>query len=346
MQITPVIFDCPRNARDPPDRVLKMTANRYCTHESASNDEGFTLLFAHCIGSHKEQWEPVIEQAFRMQQGKARNQRVREAWSFDWQSHGDAGILNRELLQVSGTRADGVSAYEWAEAIAAFVRSPRMQGRRIVAIGHSAGAGAMVVSLKSTPLSHLPFLGLVLIEPTIAKPELYYRVMADNTPTIEAATLLRRSRWASRGEAKEWLRKRAPYRKWDERVLALFIEYGLDDTSIGDVKLKCDRRLEALAFPDVHPHFDAFAELGRISGRVPVHVIWASRSELVPKALQDALADTKDGRRLASVTHVEGGHLLPQESPVRIAHAIANALDSIAVDFANANIIPAERSRL
>lgn len=107
----------------------------------------------------KEQWEPIIEQTFQLQQGKARHQRVREAWSFDWQSHGDAAVLNRELLETN--RADGVcasllcvsafwvylyfvlAAYEWAEAISTFVRSPRMQGRRIVGVGHSAGAGAM-----------------------------------------------------------------------------------------------------------------------------------------------------------------------------------------------------------
>jgi hypothetical protein len=56
----------------------------------------------------KEQWEPIIEQTFQLQQGKARHQRVREAWSFDWQSHGDAAVLNRELLENS--RADGVCA--------------------------------------------------------------------------------------------------------------------------------------------------------------------------------------------------------------------------------------------
>lgn len=36
--------------------------------------------------------------------------------------------------------------YEWASALTAFVRSPRMRGHRIVPLGHSAGAGAMYVA--------------------------------------------------------------------------------------------------------------------------------------------------------------------------------------------------------
>lgn len=51
LQTTPVVFDCPPNSNNPPGRVLKMTAKRYCTSQSVSNDEGFSLLFAHCIGA-------------------------------------------------------------------------------------------------------------------------------------------------------------------------------------------------------------------------------------------------------------------------------------------------------
>ncbi|KAJ7853346.1 Alpha/beta hydrolase fold-1 [Mycena olivaceomarginata] len=340
LQITPVVFECSPNARDAPGRVLKMTAKRYWTHESASNEEGFSLLFSHCIGSHKEQWEPIIEQTFQLQQGKARHQRVREAWSFDWQSHGDAAVLNRELLENS--RADGVSAYEWAEAISTFVRSPRMQGRRIVGVGHSAGAGAMIMSVKAIPIPKIPFLAFLLVEPTMATPELFYRTMADTTPSIEAATMMRRDRWRSRAEAAAWLQRRGPHKRWDARVLELFIDHGLASTPSGDVSLKCDRRQEARAFPDVHPHFDAVVELGRISRAVPVHLVWASRSELIPKVVQEALCDASEGRRFASITRLEGGHLLVQESPTRVAHALSSALDAVGVRAA----IPAERSRL
>lgn len=56
--------------------------------------------------SDKEQWEPVIENLFILQQKKMdRAHRIREAWSFDWQNHGDAAVLNRQLLNM---RPEGV----------------------------------------------------------------------------------------------------------------------------------------------------------------------------------------------------------------------------------------------
>ncbi|KAJ7079902.1 Alpha/beta hydrolase family-domain-containing protein [Mycena epipterygia] len=325
-----------------------MTAKRYCTSESASNDKGFSLIFAHCIGSRtfiavscpisrlmpvtdKEQWEPTIERIFRSQQSKPRHQRVREAWAFDWQNHGDAAILNREL--VASTRQMGVSAYEWAEAIAAFVRSPRMHGTRIVAIGHSAGTGAIVMSLKGIPVSALPYVSVLLIEPTIATPEMFYNHIEPIMPTIIAATTMRRDCWRSGADAYEWLKRRAPWKKWDPRVLRMLTEHGLAATPDGQVALKCDRRQEAASYPDVDPHFDAAHEIARVACAVPVHIVWANHSELVPKIVQDSLCDVSEGGRFASITRLDGGHFILQEDPDRIALAICSALDGVGVDL-------------
>ena len=48
----------------------------------------------------KEQWEPVIEKLFTSQRKMDKAHRIREAWSFDWQNHGDAAVLNRQALKV------------------------------------------------------------------------------------------------------------------------------------------------------------------------------------------------------------------------------------------------------
>jgi len=80
--------------KGPPNQGLKMTGKRYTTSFSKNNVRGLTFLFAHCVGSHKEQWEPVIADIFTHQQTMDKTHRIREAWSFDWQSHGDAAVLN------------------------------------------------------------------------------------------------------------------------------------------------------------------------------------------------------------------------------------------------------------
>jgi len=94
---------------------LRPTAKRY-TSTGSDADDALTLIFAHCLGSReqyyellnvtdsqgdmrkdKEQWEPTIEQIFRLQQHKNQN-RIREVWAFDWQSHGESAIINEKLL--------------------------------------------------------------------------------------------------------------------------------------------------------------------------------------------------------------------------------------------------------
>ncbi|KAJ7245652.1 Alpha/beta hydrolase family-domain-containing protein [Mycena haematopus] len=274
LQTTSFVFDCPQNVRDAPGQVLKMAAKQYYTPESITNSQGLVLLFSHCIGAHKEQWEPTIERIFAR-----RHLVVREAWAFDWQNHGESAVLNRELLKTSPSRV-----YGWSEAIAAFVASPRMHGKRIVPIGHSAGAGTMVLTTKDKPLSAIPYASLILIEPTVIPRELFYRHVDDRVSTMEfvvAATAARRERWRSREDAQLWLSKRVPWESWNPRVLRKLSEHGLMDTQDGGVMIKGDRHQEAISYADVEPHFAAAQELGRISRTVPVHFIWGSTSLLV-----------------------------------------------------------------
>ncbi|KAJ7121475.1 Alpha/Beta hydrolase protein [Mycena epipterygia] len=326
LETTSVVLDCPQNVRDAPGHILKMSAKRYYTSQSAANSNGLTLLFAHCIGAHKEQWEPTIRQIFEL-----RHSQVHEAWAFDWQTHGVSALLNRELLETA-SREYGVSASEWSEAIAAFVRSPCMHGKRMVPIGHSAGAGTMVLTAKDTPLPSIPYLSLVLIEPTVIPRELFYRHVDDRVSTMEfvvSATTSRRERWRSRPDAKAWLARRVPWDSWDPRALHMLSTYGLTDVPEGGVAIKCDRRQEALSYPDVEPHFAAAVELGRISRAVPVHFIWGSESPLVPDFVQEALCDGTEGRTAASVTQVPAGHMVVQEQPDKVAEAICAILDTI-----------------
>lgn len=203
---------------DPGADGLKITAKRY-TSRSRVNKKGLTLLFAHCIGSHKEQWEPVIQRLFQVQETEAEVHRIREAWSFDWQSHGDAAVLNHNLLK---DRTKCVSVYEWTPALAAFIRSPRMQGHRIVPLGHSAGAAAMLLTTKEIPPS--TFAAMILIEPTIVTREVFNSELEDRMSAMDfsvAATSSRRDVWPSRDEAFHYFKKRIPWRVWDERVILL-----------------------------------------------------------------------------------------------------------------------------
>ncbi|KAK7046442.1 AB hydrolase-1 domain-containing protein [Favolaschia claudopus] len=320
--ISSITVDCPYNVKDAPGQTLKMSATRYLTAESARNSQGLVLLFAHCIGANKEQWEPTIQRIFTL-----RPSVLHEAWAFDFQTHGESAALNRKLLETSASRQYGVSIFEWSDAITAFLDSPQMLGKRIVAVGHSVGAGAMTLAARGRALSSLPYESLILVEPMMTPRDLFYQEIDDRAATMEfvvQATTARRERWRSRDEAFSWMSRRVPWNAWDSRVVRKLVEDGLEDTPNGEVKIKGDRRQEALSYVDVEPQFAGPQEINRIAGTVPVHFIWGSESLMCPEYIISAVCNKQTA---ASVTTIDAGHMIIQEKPDLLADAICAILD-------------------
>lgn len=78
-----------------PQFPFLITMKRYPNLDDEQN--GFTLIFAHGTGFHKETWEPVIERIF-LENAKPGGLRIRDAWAIDAPNHGDAAALNVALL--------------------------------------------------------------------------------------------------------------------------------------------------------------------------------------------------------------------------------------------------------
>ncbi|KAJ6498272.1 Alpha/beta hydrolase fold-1 [Mycena vulgaris] len=327
LEISPFVFTCPQNAHSAPGTFLKMTAKRYSTRESSANVEGLTLIFGHGVGAHKEIWEPIIEDIFRLKQ----HQCVREAWALDRQDHGDAALLNCEELVRS--RPHGVLSYEWAEAIAAFACSPRMQGHRIVPISHSAGAISMVGSTKFMNVRNSPYVAMILVEPSMVAAELDpYK--EGGIEALTAAIRVRRDTWTSREAAHQWMQSRYPWNIWDPRVLRAHADHGLEETPDSKVTLKCDKLHEANCYMDKYAHFDSVDQVGRVCRTLPFHIVWGDRDEIVPEAGRGSISDRSQGRFVASITRMEGGHMLVQENPTQLAFEICCLLDTIAAQRA------------
>ncbi|RDB31000.1 hypothetical protein Hypma_000089 [Hypsizygus marmoreus] len=309
---------------------LQSSAKRYTSVASPAED-GLTLLFAHCLGSHKEQWEPTIERIFQLQQSKDRRDRIREAWTLDWQSHGDAAVLNAEVLK---TRPDAVSATEWSEAFEALIRS-RLQGHRIVAFGHSAGTGAIMLSMKNFPVQKPPFIAVFLVEPTMLSQELFDAHAKEREHGARATmkvTLERRDSWPSREAAASYLRQRLPWKAWDAPVFDIYIKHGLrtvGESGNESVVLKTSKRQEGLAYPHFAAYIEAAALFAERCDVIPFHMIFGARNDFVPLYIQESLCDRTKGRKPASITRVPGaGHLIVQEQPEGLAVAICDKLNT------------------
>ncbi|TFK18657.1 alpha/beta-hydrolase [Coprinopsis marcescibilis] len=308
---------------------LWMTAKRYTKGESSKNKKGLTLLFTHCNGAFKEEWEIVIELLFRLNETAGEAFQIREAWTFDRQNHGDAAVLNSRVL---GSRPGGVSLYEWSAALVAFVRSPHMEGHRMVVVGHSAGSTAWALTTKEFPKRQIPYVAIIAVESTIVNRAVFERDLEERMQHMDFvvnATQTRRDRWSSPQEAFKYFSKRLPWSVWDPRSIQLLVDYGLQSlpNHADGVTLKCPKEQEAISYPDKEPHFESDTQLGEISRSVPVHIIWGERIEFIPDYIRDSLSDPVDGRAIASVTEVEdAGHMVVQEKPDIFAKAMSDIL--------------------
>lgn len=99
----------------------------------------------------KELWEPTIGELFRSPVSSS----IREVWSFDWPSHGQAALANAPQLEKFSAISTAfphlcsrwtyiclAAMADWGKAMAEFIHS-QLQGRSLVAIGHSVGSIAV-----------------------------------------------------------------------------------------------------------------------------------------------------------------------------------------------------------
>lgn len=85
-----------------PGYPLYITAKRYWlpAFDACSKDpDALTLIFLHSTSFHKETWEPVMEQVFKLASQNGGPVKIREAWALDCPNHGESGQLNEIALQ-------------------------------------------------------------------------------------------------------------------------------------------------------------------------------------------------------------------------------------------------------
>ncbi|KAJ7450533.1 Alpha/beta hydrolase fold-1 [Mycena latifolia] len=321
IQIKSIVFN-PR-----PD-ALKLTAKCYTPESSDPN--GLTLLCAHGAGTHKEQWEPTLEQIFLTAKNGDSKIRLREVWAVDWQSHGEGAVVNEAALK----NRPGVSVVEWAEAIVAFVKSTHLRDRRIVAVGHSAGASVVLLATQNFMPRTLPFVAMIIVEPVMCSKDFYREFGEERDSALSTAIMVvnaRRTTWPSRDEAFAYMRKNFIWKGWDPRALRTYVDHGMKNLPATEgVAISTSNEQEISAYVNVPPHLDAVDSYRRIAPFVPVHFIFGARNDLVPPESQDSIFNPTNNIRASSIQRVRrAGHMILQENPDGLAAAIFEALAQI-----------------
>jgi pimeloyl-ACP methyl ester carboxylesterase len=251
---------------------------------SGSDPSDSDAVFVHATGFCKELWLPVV------------NVLAADApfrWTLiDQRGHGES------------TPHPG--PFHWHElALDVLKLIPAESG--VVGVGHSSGGAALA---RAEALRPGTFSRLVLIEPIILPPPYERREIR-----LATGAARRRRSFPSRAEAFDRFANGA-FASWNPEVLDLYIDHGFIDTEDGWT-LRCDPTVEAEAYRE-GSNVDTWGRLRDI--RCPVTVVIGSESDsLVRPHAADLTARFSDAE-LAALDGV--GHLLPMESPERVAEAI------------------------
>ncbi|CDO78052.1 hypothetical protein BN946_scf184616.g1 [Trametes cinnabarina] len=332
MQSKSYVFD-PR-----PALPLLVTARRYWTSECALDDlDAITLVFCHATGFHKEQWEPTLEHLFGLLRSEPGKVKIRDAWCIDAPNHGEAAKLNEKALLWGY-----VPVFPWEEyarAVHLFLAGlgkgvdVDFSSRKLVGIGHSMGATAIMLAQTYHPL--LPYLSVVLVDPMLLPPSVDTASGGPRNILLEGAEK-RRDVWPSRADVWAQFTSRPSWRAWDERVLKLYVQHGLRELPTATypektegVTLTCTKVQEAACFRDKLGRTKAYRYLPHMCLAMPVHFIWGGiRDPILTEEVIATVMAEGTGRKHASERRVRGAtHLVPQTQPEGLARALWDALN-------------------
>ncbi|KXN84100.1 hypothetical protein AN958_00458 [Leucoagaricus sp. SymC.cos] len=339
MQVTPFHL----HERPPRDlETLTLTFKRYQPAGSLqTGKQQVALVLTHCVGTHKETWEPVIQHLFALQTHASAPVQIAEVWSMDSPNHGEGGVVNQQPLL---KRTQGITGFDWARGVDVLYRSGLIGPKKVIGIGHSAGACIMILVASLYSLMEIPYCSLILVEPPMVTREFLDNMLVNPgiLDQIVQGVKVKRDNWPSREDAYAWFRKRFPWKVWHKDAFDLFINYGLQDLPTASypdktegVTLSCTREQEAAGYIYHDDGLESLEILKRLCHVIPIHVTFGTRIDLVAAETQDAIVDPKQGRIMKSVVKIEGaGHQLPQEKPFEVAKfiwdSIINDLNSTA----------------
>lgn len=196
----------------------------------------------------------------------------------------------------------------------------RLDRRPALLAGHSMGASSTLLAAARMPDAP----PLALVEPVVLPSSLYlmarspiWRFMKGSTIRLGATARKRSNGWPDRDAVISRYQSRPTFARWSDGVLENYLEDGLQDSADG-VKLSCDPNWEAANFEGQgHDLLKAARQLGD-----SVQVLKAQKGSTVINSAGLAARGVR-------IETLEGGHLIPMETPDRVATWLGQVADAI-----------------
>jgi pimeloyl-ACP methyl ester carboxylesterase len=203
----------------------------------------------------------------------------------------------------------GLSWEVIATDLAAFCRAQKIENP--VLVGHSMGATVLTIAAAANGLESR---GMLLIEPIFLPDEFYKLTPSVKDHPLAAKSIKRVNHWKSEDEAMAYLKSRSLFSDWDDRVLNLYKQFGMEKLSAGDMQLTCTPESEAAMFMGGWSR-DPWPLLEKIP--CPVRVIEGEKSPNIGLVdIRRAVSLLPQGE-YGSVP--DAGHLIPMQKPAEIA---------------------------
>jgi lipase len=206
-----------------------------------------------------------------------------------------------------------------AKDLAAFCT--KLQIKRPLLVGHSMGGTVLTIAAA---LYGVEPLGLILIEPIFLPEEFYsMKAMVKDHP-LASKSIKRTNHWESEEDAWSYLKSKSLFSDWDEQVLRLYVEYGMQKQEAGDLKLTCTPESEAAMFMGGWSR-NPWPLLNKLS--CPVLVVEGEKSENRNFIdLKRAVFLFRKGRYMSVK---EAGHLIPMQKPKETTRIVKDFLAEI-----------------
>jgi pimeloyl-ACP methyl ester carboxylesterase len=248
-----------------------------------------------------------------------------DAWGPLWREareHGAAplrGVAIDQRGHGGSDAPDDASAYQWTRlaadvAAVAAQLAAEQPGARLVGVGHSSGAAALLAAAGLAPER---FAALVVIEPVLFEKPADARAESFlGSRFLAGAARRRRDRFASLDEARERLRAKPPLAGFDAAVFDAVLAGALAPAPGGGVALCCPGEREAWCYEGAAA-LDLWPLVAHI--RAPLLLVEGEHGAVAP-ALRDRLVAALPSVQSVSIPHAT--HFAALERPREIGAAL------------------------
>ncbi|MFP4445824.1 MAG: alpha/beta fold hydrolase [Desulfosudaceae bacterium] len=199
----------------------------------------------------------------------------------------------------------GLSWYQLGQDLARFCETLDINAPLMV--GHSMGGAVITLAVGEFGVAAEK---MILFEPIFLPSQLYHLDMRVEDHPLAGKSIKRRNTWEDRQEARDYLRSKPLFARWDEEMLDMYLHYGFLNTEAGGLTLACHPEREASLFMGSMA-YDPWPVMPRVT--CPVLILEGENSENRSFINLPVAAETFPQGAHELVP--DSGHLIPMEKP-------------------------------